>query len=159
MSALTPTVLSKMKSFAESYTKERGAAETLVEDSVVRCAEQVDPSKVGPGKILSYLWMTVRNACFSWLRRQKVERDYMRLCREPLIRDAFAEEIAKEALEFFDKCVLKLPKEFRRPIIMKVVHKLTTDQIAKKLKVPQGTIMSRLFRARKILRDLYEGAG
>ncbi len=159
MSLLTPTVLGSLRFYAMSITKEAGAAELLVDDAVTKCAERADLSRVHRGKLLAYLKMILRNKALDWLRRWKKQRTYIELHHETSDRSAFAEVICKEAMEFFDKCVLKLPKPYRRAIILKVVHKLTNEQIAKRLKVPHGTIMSRLFRARQILRELYEGAG
>jgi RNA polymerase sigma-70 factor, ECF subfamily len=159
MSLLTPTVLGKLRFYAMSITKEAGAAELLVDDAVTKCAERADLSKVHPGKLLAYLKMILRNKALDWLRRWKKQRTYIELHHETSDRSAFAEVICKEAMEFFDGCVLKLPKQYRRAVVLKVVHKLTNEQIAKRLKVPHGTVMSRLFRARQLLRELYEGAG
>jgi RNA polymerase sigma-70 factor (ECF subfamily) len=159
MTLITPTVLRSLRFYAMSITKEAGAAELLVDDAITKCAERTDLSRIRPGKLLAYLKMILKNKALDWLRRWKRQRTYYELHHDGADRGAFAEVICREAMEFFDRCVLKLPKEYRKAIILKVVHKLTNEQIAKRLKVPRGTIMSRLFRARKIMRQLYEGAG
>ena len=58
--------------------------------------------------------------------------------------------------ERINQAMGKLPKEFRIILSLKVEKDLSYDEISKVLKVPRGTVMSRLARARQKLRKTFE---
>jgi RNA polymerase sigma-70 factor (ECF subfamily) len=52
-----------------------------------------------------------------------------------------------------------LPEQFRETVVLSDVEGLSYEEIARMLKVPVGTVKSRLFRARRLLqRQLYDYA-
>jgi RNA polymerase sigma-70 factor (ECF subfamily) len=56
------------------------------------------------------------------------------------------------------KLVADLPPPFREAIVLREVNDLSYDEIAKVAGVPVGTVMSRLARARAMLRAAWRGA-
>jgi RNA polymerase sigma-70 factor (ECF subfamily) len=63
--------------------------------------------------------------------------------KQEFIENLFDDEV-KHALE-------SLPDQFRLVILLKDVHDFSYQEIADIVKVPLGTVMSRLFRGRKLL--------
>ena len=59
----------------------------------------------------------------------------------------------REALLDIRKHVNRLPDEFRMPLVMLAVDGLTIPEIAAILEIPEGTVKSRIFYARKRLKD------
>ena len=59
----------------------------------------------------------------------------------------------REALLDIRKHVNRLPDDFRMPLVMLAVDGLTIPEIAAILEIPQGTVKSRIFYARKRLKD------
>jgi RNA polymerase sigma-70 factor, ECF subfamily len=59
------------------------------------------------------------------------------------------EELLKE--------VMNLPRKYKEPIILYYYEELSTVDISKILKIPEGTVRSRLFRARTLLKSNIEG--
>jgi RNA polymerase sigma-70 factor (ECF subfamily) len=57
----------------------------------------------------------------------------------------------KEAMLDVRKHVNRLPDEFRMPLVMLAVDGLTIPEIASILEIPEGTVKSRIFYARKRL--------
>ncbi len=51
--------------------------------------------------------------------------------------------------------ILKLPLEYREPLIMQVLGGFTTAEIAEELSLSSTAVLTRLFRARNKLRALY----
>ncbi len=51
-------------------------------------------------------------------------------------------------------CLQQLPDEFREVIVLRDYQDLAYAEIAEALKIPRGTVMSRLHRARRRLREL-----
>jgi RNA polymerase sigma-70 factor (ECF subfamily) len=50
-------------------------------------------------------------------------------------------------------CINSLDTEFREVLILRDIHGFSYDEISNMLKIPEGTVKSRIFRARDVLRD------
>lgn len=134
-----------------SITKDPGESEVIVNDTIVKLAQTIDPVKVPPHKIVSYLMAMLRNTAFSWCRHDKVVRAHLHFPHDLHSKSALEEVISREAVDYFKSLVARLPKSYRRVILMGILDNLSYEQIAKKLKIPVGTVMSRMYRARKSL--------
>jgi len=62
-----------------------------------------------------------------------------------------------EAMLDVRKHVNRLPDEFRMPLVMLAVDGLTIPEIAAILEIPEGTVKSRIFYARKRLKETMAG--
>jgi len=97
----------------------------------------------------------VRNACYTWLRRNRVnelatpfdEETHSVESDDPetILLEGADREMLRQALE-------ALPVEFREVVILRELEGLSYKEIAGVADVPVGTVMSRLARARKRLR-------
>ncbi len=65
---------------------------------------------------------------------------------ESLLIEQADREVVQQALE-------RLPVPFREILLLCEVEEMSYQEIAEALSIPIGTVMSRLFRARKALRD------
>jgi len=63
----------------------------------------------------------------------------------------------REAILDIRKHVNRLPDEFRMPLVMLAVDGLTIPEIAAILEIPEGTVKSRIFYARKRLKETLQG--
>jgi RNA polymerase sigma-70 factor, ECF subfamily len=63
----------------------------------------------------------------------------------------------REAVLDIRKHVNRLPDEFRMPLVMLAVDGLTIPEIARILEIPEGTVKSRIFYARKRLKQALQG--
>ncbi len=63
----------------------------------------------------------------------------------------------REALLDIRKHVNRLPDEFRMPLVMLAVDGLTIPEISAILEIPEGTVKSRIFYARKRLKEGLQG--
>ena len=50
-------------------------------------------------------------------------------------------------------CINSLASEFREALILRDIHGFSYNEISNMLKIPEGTVKSRIFRARDVLRD------
>jgi RNA polymerase sigma-70 factor (ECF subfamily) len=62
----------------------------------------------------------------------------------------------REAMLDIRKHVNRLPDEFRMPLVMLAVDGLTIPEIAAILEIPEGTVKSRIFYARKRLKEILQ---
>ena len=51
------------------------------------------------------------------------------------------------------EAIAALPQEFRQAVVLRELHGLSYEEIAQALGVPRGTVESRLFRGRRLLRE------
>jgi RNA polymerase sigma-70 factor (ECF subfamily) len=88
------------------------------------------------------------NYCHGQRRRSEVPLEEYDAASDPadadLMREAFDEEV-EQALD-------ALADEYRAVVVMADIQGLSYEEISRALKVPVGTVRSRLFRARRLLR-------
>jgi RNA polymerase sigma factor (sigma-70 family) len=90
------------------------------------------------------------------LRRRRLARDRAERAAvpPPVSRPSSAVSSAawRELCAVLDHELARLPSRFRAPLVMCYLEGKTVDQAAAELRVPRGTVASRLARARQLLR-------
>jgi len=122
------------------------------------------------GSFKAWLMRTVTNACYDELRRQKRrpttplepdtedgdEMDSPRWLADPnMTPDQEAE--ANELEHAIQHCLENLPLEFKTVVVMADIQGMDYAEVATSIRVPLGTIKSRLARARLRLRECLQG--
>jgi len=64
-----------------------------------------------------------------------------------------------EDIRLLDRALQELPSEYREAIVLREIEDLSYKQIAEALAIPMGTVMSRLARARRLLKQSFERLG
>ena len=141
--------------FCRSLTYSKEDADDLFQETFLKILEQ--PDKINnSGNPRSFLFSTALYIWKSWKRR------YARRNRlapvESLDNNAnigvnTTEEdyIALEEIKTTQKLVAALPEKFRIPVILYYTAEMSVSDIAAALKIPEGTVKSRLFTARNII--------
>ena len=120
------------------------------------------PSFRGDSAFSTWLYRLASNACIDLLRREGRHRD----AAGPSFNDddhpveipdtaATPQELSerKELREEIESGLAALSPEHRQVLILREIHQLSYDEIAKILQLDQGTVKSRINRARKHLRN------
>ena len=122
------------------------------------------------GSFKAWLMRTVTNACYDELRRQKrrpttplepdtddgEEMDSPRWLADPnMTPDQKAE--ADELEHALQHCLNNLPLEFKSVVVLADIQGMDYSEVAIAVRVPLGTIKSRLARARLRLRECLQG--
>ncbi|HET9910557.1 MAG TPA: sigma-70 family RNA polymerase sigma factor [Anaerolineales bacterium] len=122
------------------------------------------------GSFKAWLMRTVTNACYDELRRQKrrpttplepdtddgEEMDSPRWLADPGMTPE--QEFEADELEHaLQHCLDNLPMEFKTVVVMADVQGMDYSEVAIAVRVPLGTIKSRLARARLRLRECLQG--
>lgn len=84
------------------------------------------------------------NECYAILRRRK---------REQLCETLPERETAEDANPNLYSLFTSLDNKYRLPMVLYYVEGYTVEETARMLKLPQGTVKSRLHRGRKLLKD------
>ena len=122
------------------------------------------------GSFKAWLMRTVTNACYDELRRQKRrpttplepdtndgdEMDSPRWLADPNMTPAQQAE-ADEVEHAIQHCLDNLPLEFKTVVVMADIQGMDYTEVAATVRVPLGTIKSRLARARLRLRECLQG--
>ena len=135
-------------------------AEDVVQEASLRAFRGI--GGFAGGNARAWLLTITRNAAFTWLAKnrspavigvddlEEVERREM--ARElPMDKNPEAELIAKTDAQKLEAAIAQLPVPFREALVLRDVQGLDYREIAQVTKVPIGTVMSRLARARSRL--------
>jgi len=64
--------------------------------------------------------------------------------------------VEQECTEHLIEAFKSLPREQRELVVLYYVEEYSVAEIAKVLQIPEGTVKSRLYRVRQILREFIE---
>jgi len=136
-------------------------AQDVVQEAYLRAFQYFDSFHGGDAR--PWILGIVRNACFSWLARNRQadqalvfdeERDIGISDAKSPVAAGSPEQSLMRKLEKarIDQAIGSLSPAFREVIILREMEDLSYEQIAQVAGIPVGTVMSRLARARALLR-------
>jgi RNA polymerase sigma-70 factor (ECF subfamily) len=167
--------LDPLYSAALRLTKNERDAEDLVQDTCMRAYRFFDKFERGTN-IKAWLFKILTNTFINRYRRKVKERTVVEGAEREAVHERFVSRDATDFAAnpeqyFFDRLlsddVLRaidaLPIDFRLVVILADLQEFSYKEIAEILECPVGTVMSRLFRGRKLLqktlRDYAAGQG
>lgn len=146
-------LLPEMRAYAASICQTKDGVEDLVQDAVERALRtQKRPKHIH--ELRPWMFRVIRNLRYDELRKLRVRREYLasqkRLSHEiNVTNDAARNVLVRMAFE-------KLPPETREVLFLIDIMGLKYAEAAEVMGVPNGTVMSRISRARKALLNLVE---
>jgi len=124
-----------------------------VQDAFVdafRAIERFDPNR----RFYPWFYVILRNRCLKLLERRRRRPEAISL--DVAGAEIVQSESAGERMADLQDALLGLSAEDREIILLKHVDGLTCDELAERLEIPPGTVMSRLYHARRRLRKKLE---
>jgi RNA polymerase sigma factor (sigma-70 family) len=135
-------------------------AQDLVQEAYLRAFRSFETMQNQDGR--AWLLTVVRNTCFTFLKKKSgravVEFDEQMHGTADESPNAESVLLNQAALGSLNECLEALPVEYRVAIILRELEELSYKEIADLARVPVGTVMSRLARARKRLQQCLTGA-
>lgn len=129
-------------------------AEELAQDVFVRAYQALPKVKEGTNH-RAWLYRIATNAAYDVLRRRRLVRfipyDGQTATASP------ASSAQLEARDTVQQVLLRLPPDYRAPLVLFSVQGYSTAEIAEMLGISIGAVKTRLYRAREAFRRLYEG--
>jgi RNA polymerase sigma-70 factor (ECF subfamily) len=128
-------------------------AEDVVQDAAMRAFRALDSFHGGDSK--TWLLVIVRNLCYTHLSRNRkldatVEFEEEQHSSSTASPEASA--LQSSSAEEMRQAIATLPAEFRETLVLREMEELSYREIAEITGAPVGTVMSRLSRARQLLR-------
>jgi RNA polymerase sigma-70 factor (ECF subfamily) len=132
---------------ARAWTRSREEAEDLVQETYARVLAR--PRFLRGEDELGYLLRALRNTLISQRRAQRRRPVTTELVDEIAGGTRASDDPAEatEVRQIYD-AISRLPEEFREALVAVDVAGLSYQEAARALGVPEGTLTSRLFRAR-----------
>jgi len=145
-------------SLAYRFCRDRGRAEEMAQEAFLRVYRKLDRWR-RDAPFSSWMFAVAANLYRSELRRIPVPTVPLDAVLEP--RDPRPQD-GGLALEDRDQevrnAVIALPPKYRDAVLLFYFHEMDLSAAARSLRVSEGTMKSRLFRGRKILRSKLQAA-
>jgi len=151
------------------FTRDPRDAEDLVQDTFLRACRFLDRFEPGTN-LKAWLFRILTNAFINRYRRSTRERSLVDGAEREQVTDQLhspdaAERAVNPERALLDRLVSEdvleaidsVPIDFRMVVILSDIHDFSYKEIADILDVPVGTVMSRLFRGRRHLRESLAG--
>ena len=138
--------------FAHWLARDRSVAEDVVQETLLRAWRSRDALK-DPAAARAWLFTIVRREHARLYERKRLEL----VCLDDGIEHECLAvgQGPDDELQTLRGAILKLPLQYREPLIMQVLGGFSTTEIAQELNLSLTAVLTRLFRARNKLRALY----
>lgn len=166
-SVLVDRYASSAVNVAARLVNDRAVAEELAQEAFVRAFARLNTYD-SDRKFSSWFFQILRNVAIDYLRRRRVDT----VSLDGLLLAGYAgpadeshttspeDEAERVALAAaLTAAIGQLRHEFREVVVLKYVECLSVDDIAGILDLPEGTVKTHLFRARKELAAALTAAG
>lgn len=151
-------------SFCYFLTKDKSSTDDLYQDTFLKALElchKIDPEKNPKSFIISIAIGLWKNKCRKLARQQKIMTNFE--ANDDVIdcytaNNETPEEIVlnNELSSMVQAAVASLDTKLKLPLYMYYTVDMPIEDIAKALKTPKGTVKSRLFKARKSIKNILE---
>jgi RNA polymerase sigma-70 factor (ECF subfamily) len=144
------------------------SAQDVVQEAYLRAFRFFDSFRGGDAR--PWLLGIVRNACYTWMGESSAARAGVEFDeeRDSEAIDASMQHAAESPERLLERkldrervnlAIAKLPPIFREVIVLRELEEMSYEEIAQIAGIPAGTVMSRLARARALLRASLTRAG
>lgn len=152
---LVRTHTRRVYSICYRFTGSDGEAQDITQEVFLRVFQALKSFRAGEGSFVVWLTRLTRNLLIDHYRRAKMQRltdsiedQLPRLEEESAGYRTDAALSGREASEILQAALRKLSPELREAVILRDLEDLEYKEIAQVLKVPEGTVKSRLNRGR-----------
>ena len=140
-----------MYRFAYSVLKSSDQCEDAVHNAILKAHDNLHQLK-NEEAFRAWMFRIIRNECLAIVKKQS---RFVPLNDELVMQ----EKASLEDRIDVGHAVLQLSRKYREVIVLYYYYAYSLDEIAEILRISQGTVKSRLARARKALRRIMESSG
>ncbi len=132
---------------ARRYTPDDALALDITHDAFMHLLEDSGRIKLRT-RLPAYLYPVIKHRALAFKRRDK----RLKLTDSPPTQTAAASDQSHETADQLRQSLDRLPPEAREVLLMRTVDQMSTQEVARALNIPTGTVKSRLHKALQILR-------
>jgi RNA polymerase sigma-70 factor (ECF subfamily) len=143
----------KVFAIAYHFTLKREDAEELSQEIFLKLFENLHRYD-GGFPLVAWILSVSRNLCIDRYRRRKREKSFRFVSDEAVTAllksedDPASMALKKERTQMLFSALADVPEDLAEILILRDLNGLAYDEIGKALELPEGTVKSRLFRAR-----------
>jgi len=148
----------QLYNFARWLTEDTTEAEDLVQETYAKALRGFSSFQAGTN-FRAWMYRILRNSFLSSRTGLKTTVTFDEEEHEAVSADRSTPEsllLAQASRETVQQALTELPVHYREILLLCEVEEMSYQEIAETLAIPPGTVMSRLFRARKALRSLLQ---
>ena len=142
---------------ALAITRDRSAAEELLQEAFLRAYRHIERVRLDPGASLRpWLHRILINLAYDWSARRRVTAGPIDGLVDRLAATAISPERQTERRDLeriVGEAIERLPFKQRIVVILFYLHDMDLNEIAATLNLPPGTVKSRLYYGRSRLRE------
>ena len=133
------------------FTLNKSVTEDLVQETMVRAIEKIAGYDIRKSKFSTWLITIARNIYIDNIRKGKKEFLYGEddIVANIMQKDSSSSDIS---IRTVIDALSQMPPENRLPLLLKHYYGYSYEEIAKKMKIPEGTVKSRIHNSLKSLR-------
>ena len=152
-------LFARLYNFAHWLTQDRAAAEDLVQETYMKALRGFSSFRQGTN-FRAWMYKILRNTFLTSQAGLKASASLSLDSDEDKVVEPIAAENPESTLlahaerETIQKALEDLPVKFREIILLCDAEEMSYQEIGETLAIPIGTVMSRLSRARKAMREL-----
>ena len=142
------------------YTGNREAAEDCGQEAMIRIWRNLANYR-GECALESWVYRIAANCCMDWLRKKKRDQS---VSMETMVEQGFdpaddapgteAQVVAKDERQRLREAIALLPEDQREALILTQLEKVPYEEAARALGVSEGTVKSRVNRAKARLKEI-----
>jgi len=138
--------------FAHWLARDRAIAEDIVQEALLRAWRSRDALK-DLGAARPWLLTIVRREHARLYERKRLEL----VSLDEVVETRASPRFPEPGGELFalHHAIMRLPIEYREPLVLQVIGGFSTEEIARELALSATAVLTRLFRARNKLRVIY----
>lgn len=142
----------KMVLYAHEYTGSLSQAEDIVQDFFIRLWEEDYLENVKPDALRSYLFISIKNFCYSYLHSKTAQIKKVQLT-DIDIPMTCAEAMNSEIVERVNESIAKLPPQTATIVDCILMQDMKYQETANKLNISINTVKTLLKKGIKFLRE------
>jgi RNA polymerase sigma-70 factor (ECF subfamily) len=156
---LAMPLFARLYNFAHWLTQDRASAEDLVQEAYMKALRGFSSFKQGTN-FRAWMYKILRNTFLTSQAGLKASASLSLDSDDDKVVEPAATETPESALlaraeqETIQQALDELPVKFREIILLCDSEEMSYQEIGETLAIPMGTVMSRLSRARKAMREL-----
>lgn len=143
----------KVYAISYHFTLKREDAEELSQEIFLKLFENLHRYD-GGFPLVAWILSVSRNLCIDRYRRRKREKSFRFVSDDAVTAllksedDPSSVALKKERIQLLFSALAEIPEDLAEILILRDLNGLAYDEIGKALELPDGTVKSRLFRAR-----------